>query len=288
MKNMVRYTFTFFILFLLFCSNIACSSESKAEKKEDDIVNDQDISITDYDVILAQGGDYTIVAKLISGFDTNHVEIGVLNADLTEWVHPYSANHIFVNNGKHSSQTVWVGDNNTIQTRGVSYAGEDMFIGEVTGISGKSDEAFYDAGNDFGFLIEDLTFVRTTGSYGANSNMNFENGITAVEMKGATSSWVASLDKKGNLITLEGVKSNDTWIGKYSEGLFFADGGFYDINGELQIDLSQYNGKFISTNPPYFENGVSVMHLIGEDGNEYIIEINLQGEILSGPTIVEE
>jgi len=85
------------------------------------------------------------------------------------------------------------------------------------------------------------------------------------------------MDTTGRLYDL---KIPSLSFGPLSEGLFYADNGLYDMNGNLKVDLSDYNivgyeylvkdGKF------YFE-------FKNPGGTRYFAEVDLKGKLLYTP-----
>ena len=70
--------------------------------------------------------------------------------------------------------------------------------------------------------------------------------------------------------------------GIYSEGVFFAGNCFYDLDGNIVIDLSEYSpGKF--RNEPYFENDKCYLEITNNAGTEYYTEIDHEGNFIYEP-----
>lgn len=68
-------------------------------------------------------------------------------------------------------------------------------------------------------------------------------------------------------------------VGVYSEGLFWAFNGFYDLDCNLVIDLSQYDIE----NTPYFSNGTCLL-TISKNGELWNVHIDQSGNFLDEPT----
>lgn len=84
--------------------------------------------------------------------------------------------------------------------------------------------------------------------------------------------------------------------GLYREGLFFAlPAGFYNLEGEKKIDLSEYNfvkwsnnafGTFGSSNykeMPYFVNGYSLLYIENDQGSKFFTVIDKSGNRMFEP-----
>lgn len=72
-------------------------------------------------------------------------------------------------------------------------------------------------------------------------------------------------------------------VGIYREGLLWAFGAFYDIEGNLLIDLSDYK----ITNIPQFSGEICQL-TIKKNGKLWAAEINKRGEFLSDPISVSD
>lgn len=106
------------------------------------------------------------------------------------------------------------------------------------------------------------------------------------------------IDKNGNITYIDAfMRPNDWWfessddnpakgnmnVGIYRDGLLWAFGGFYDIEGNLVIDLSDYK----ITNIPQFRGGICQL-TIKKNGKLWSVEIDKSGEFLSDPVSVSD
>lgn len=100
--------------------------------------------------------------------------------------------------------------------------------------------------------------------------------------------YVATVDDLGNLnisdLRVYSSEEENMPCGIYSEGLFYYDWGFYDINFNLVIDLT---GKDIGTPyvnqglyTPHFVDGVCTM-VVEKNGKYWKFDMNRDGEIIS-------
>ena len=70
----------------------------------------------------------------------------------------------------------------------------------------------------------------------------------------------------------------------YSDGLFFANGCFYDISGKMKINLEAY----ALTETPCFKNGQCEICFTNDKGTEYSATIDKTGAFIIDPQIVTE
>ena len=98
--------------------------------------------------------------------------------------------------------------------------------------------------------------------------------------------WLAILDKQGNMtvsdVSLSSYRTPD--LGIYSDGVFYCDDVFYDINFNKVLDLSEkdWGGIYVKQGiyAPYFQNGVCRL-ITEKNGKHWIFDINESGEIIS-------
>ena len=67
----------------------------------------------------------------------------------------------------------------------------------------------------------------------------------------------------------------------FSEGLMFWRSAYYDIYGNVKIELPEYEDKLHYCSP--FKNGYAVITLVGADGHKYFTIINQKGEEIFEP-----
>ncbi len=98
--------------------------------------------------------------------------------------------------------------------------------------------------------------------------------------------WLALLDKQGNMtvsdISLSSYRTPD--LGIYSDGVFYCDYAFYNINFNKVLDLSEkdWGGVYVKQGiyAPYFQDGICRM-ITEKNGKYWIFDIDKSGEIVS-------
>ena len=73
--------------------------------------------------------------------------------------------------------------------------------------------------------------------------------------------------------------------GRYSEGVFFAKDGFYDLDGKKVIDISEYTNQIM--NQPYFDDGKCEIIVTNPDGVKFSGVIEKTGKFLKELTPVD-
>jgi hypothetical protein len=141
----------------------------------------------------------------------------------------------------------------------VSYAGEGVFYYDC----GQYMKFFYNSVDNAAVYLDDQVLLG-----------NFENGIGVLDTKNFDRLKRISLNGDIGDIILE-----SNWAkGPYSEGVFFCKDTFYDIDGNVVFDMSEY--EFNRYYPPVFENGRALLELIGEDDRSYFTILDINGKEL--------
>ena len=132
--------------------------------------------------------------------------------------------------------------------------------------------------------------------------ISVEKGMSAAESEYTAITSLGNIRyvaiKNGNMETLPGWENMAShWNGEavLSDGLVFLDGyentangakypaGFYDVNLNCVIDLSQYNVLFVGQDEPQFLNGYAVLQLRNPDGVLFWGVMNRNGEWVAEP-----
>ena len=224
--------------------------------------------------ILAYGSDMFIVGKYVSGFDVNEKQIGVVNRK-GEWVQPLNTDK-FIVEGECVIDEITTGKQNSIR-----YLGDGVFVAT----RGALEFVFYN-------VIDNISFQFS----GAWSIMgDYYNGKTLLEYNNNAAGYsrgIYSLDKNGNIVKIS--DSIEKYIdvyrtGEYADGLWYYEGCFYDADGQKIVDISQYSRQIENVNYyyPVFKNGYSVIVLQGADGGTYYTVINMQGQFMFEPRMLE-
>lgn len=245
-----------------------------------------------YDYVLGVGDDYMLVAKEVEDVTSVVEYVGVINSEY-EWVFPLSADTPIHYNGKITGK--WTGYSDfehrcEMLSETVQYAGDGVFI-----IGLPYDRAAYTShgtasvldlyNNSWHKLEEGIEFrsihpfIFTDGYYVASDSGWWRDNDCHVLIFNRTEESVLIEDT-------EIYCDDEMYLGRYSEGLFFSFDGFYDIDGKLKIDLSEYAGLII--NQPYFQNGRCELVAKNPNGTKYNAIIDLNGLFISEFTEIEE
>ena len=282
-------------------------SDVSLRESEDSVVEDSSINvskdvmeeniITEYDEILYEDSDYTIVAKKVSGFEEVTVQIGVLNGKKTKWLHELTDDHIFLKKDGWGRSAVYVDtkDSQYSLTYGqivhnkVRYVGEGMFVTRA-GISSNSSHTylvFYNVYENTGFMIDGAPITYSyfgNEALGRNCLLRFDGGKAIVV---DADDVILSVDTYGNVKkTTVGADYGES-LGKYSCGLFFCGDGFYDASGGRIISLSRYKDQiheyYGTYKGPYFESGEESVkvYMKGADEEVYYMEVKHSGEFVT-------
>lgn len=260
----------------------ACSNTSKTPSTDKTPSNNVPPTSDEYDAILKSGDSYHIVIKHIDEFSGSFDMIGVVN-DNGEWIHELSQYHPFIKNGivMTAQSTVVVGLPGGQSTEGyeasirfsdmrksIQYVGEAMFVLHYA-TNGNSENSY-------------ILFNAETGQgadIGVCYNMTgFSNDYMIACSNRKVNSRIKIIDRNGN------ISSPDIWtdrgkIGQYAENVFWGGKNFYNIDGSVAINLSDYD----IVNAPYFENGKSYVEIQNNSGTIYYTEIDHQGKFLFDP-----
>ncbi|RJW36422.1 hypothetical protein DXC97_20400 [Lachnospiraceae bacterium TF09-5] len=220
--------------------------------------------------VLGYGDGVFVVGKRVAGFDINETQIGLVDVD-GKWIKEMSTD-IFNIDSNCVIDNVENGKENTLQ-----YLGDGIF--EAHNKDNLFQYVFYNSVDDVSFALN--------GYWGIDGG--YYNGkILVYNTRDYGFKGVHSLDKYGNLTMIsEGVENNK--IGIYSDGLWYYSGGFFNINGDKVIDINQYKDRIESVRYPYpkFKDGYAVLVLKGDDNNAYYTVLDMNGEIMFEPRILE-
>lgn len=136
--------------------------------------------------------------------------------------------------------------------------------------------------------------IRNIGSENAeNIFEGFSNGVVAVvrsnkETNDDQDVYIDLIFDDGTVKTTStrwnGLHMFDPFIvGKYSDGLFFFDEKFYDIDFNCAIDCSQYDILYDYDSVPFFEDGKCHLE-VRQNGKLWDVYIDLSGNIIGEPT----
>jgi len=279
-------------------------AETKEEAKEKQEVGDtteekmeeqQNKIITDYDRILYEDSNYTIVAKKETGFDKMSVKVGVLNGQKTEWIYMPSSMHIFLEPDGWGSTAVWINEDSSssnfgqIMAHEISYIGDGMFVSRA-GMSANNEVTylvFYNVDKDEGFM---MAAAPITYSYFGNKALGRNHLIRYEDERAIViddNDKIYSINTSGNKYSTGLSVKYNVSVGKYSCGVFFCGDGFYDKSGNCLIDLSYYEDQIYEyygwSGGPYFTSKDSTVkvYMIGADNETYYMEVDFLGNFIT-------
>lgn len=233
----------------------------------------------DFDYVLAYGDGYYLVIKQMDDSSGNICSmIGVVNSD-AEWIHPLRTDHIFLSRNYRDSGEEYIKEN-------TSYIGEGMFLLIRKEMFGDTYTGLvYNARDDVGFCIRQyssLKKVRKAGSisYAAEEKyspaVTYRNGYWVILRGSGKRKEICIVDRFGHVRRTGKMARR---LGQYSDGLFFADGCFYDIHLRPRLILEGY----CIMNEPCFQNGKSSLVIKTERGEKYRIEMDRRGRLRGKP-----
>ena len=287
MKKYLKRWFLPLLIALMSVSGLtACESELFSNNGGEEEVRLPESD--EYDEVLCSGGGYHIVLKLVDDFDGAYDMVGVVD-DKGDWIHELSANHPFIQNGRVSVGDKYISVDNDSESRYQArmmtikncmyYLGEGMFALHYADRGSDPNYTMYNAETGIGFDAGECgkSVLKNPFGYHCGSPGEFHDGYL-----------VTRSDDLIKLVGSDGtVKQTDVDFqggkyGIYSEGVFFAGNCFYDLDGNIVIDLSEYSpGKF--RNEPYFENDKCYLEITNNAGTEYYTEIDHEGNFLYEP-----
>lgn len=220
-----------------------------------------------FDHILCEGGDgYMLVCKKNETVTDSWVEVGVLDRE-NNWVVPMSRDgrinpdgdlYIFAYTYEEQCEEV---------REHLQYLGNGLVI-----LSYPSSRVKYLYNIRTNEWSEGLRYS------GTMNQMLFHDGYMMVCDESGRENTVMIISSTGELLYTAIPCKSSNMIGHYAEGLFFAQNGFYDINGNMVIDLSEYDGRI--QNMPYFANGRAILVAKNPSGILYEAVIDREGHFL--------
>lgn len=224
-----------------------------------------------YDYLLCSGGGYSIVAKQVETVTEVTEYIGVLDENYN-WVIELE---IAENNPFGWSKYFDFEKRCRDWASSVHYAGEGVFIQNEYVAHGPDDFSKLTSWNILENTSDKSDRVRT-------NTLKLKNGYIIMADVGdiiTDKVYIAMMDKHGQFIKTNIICKSYRYVGQYAEGVFFSYDGFYDINGNLVIDLSEYAG--LIKNNPCFSNGECTLIAENENGTEFVAVIDLNGNFVS-------
>lgn len=283
---------------LLMLPLVACSDDGDATKA--DIPNNGE-----WDQILCSGDGYYLVEKEIDEYDGYSIQFGVVDEN-GEWVQELTDTGAFAEGVKRRIYDVLnefgAGDKFK-EPSWYWYLGEGVFLASPatsvfdettqTQVGPPEDLSALPTGNGYVLLWNFKDNVQK--EIHAPKISTFNDGYALYCSEDSSAEALRAVDKQGNVIKLpclylQNKPKHDFPV--YSEGLFFAntldyEPGFFDIQGNLIIDLSEYEMEDVSYttyfNAPYFKDGKAEILIENEGGSVFKGTIDKNGKLVGEP-----
>lgn len=239
-------------------------------------------------IILGQGDGLFLVAEHVLSFDANEWRLGAIDKDGNTVV-PFKAYEtitpIGVNSAAYEPRMIGIDEEHSYEC---TYVGDGVFdfyffnkrygmrINALLNIEAQSVIFTHDTYNDYSSI--DMEFIS-----------EFENGSATVLMKTKYEGVICTLSLEGELTPI--VENEEwgnllaerfPWVMAFSDGLFYTDGSYYNLDGECVIDFPQYRGKH-DYSCGAFVDGYAFMNIVGADGENYITVIDKNGSLMFEP-----
>ena len=294
-------------------ANVSGSSETPS----DDANSSQEVTVPnngEWDEILCSGDGYHLVKKEVDAYDGYKFTLGVVDDD-GEWVQELTDTGTFVEEVRFRAE----GSSETLRDSSCyMYLGEGVFLASP-GVSVYTKDEEYRVGPWPDMITDSATgqlevavwecliwnvVDNSQAEFDASKISTFQDGyslfceaedafgggrLNAVNTKGEITEFTCEFvpNKPGHNFPV------------YSEGLFYActdkaaRPGFYDIEGNMVIDLSSYNmGRIpysseMGVNAPYFENGQATILFANNAGSVFEAVIDKTGAFVGEPEKVD-
>ena len=294
-------------------ANVSGSSEPPS----DDANSSQEVTVPnngEWDEILCSGDGYHLVKKEVDAYDGYKFMLGVVDDD-GEWVQELTDAGTFVEEVRFRAE----GSSETLRDSSCyMYLGEGVFLASP-GVSVYTKDEEYRVGPWPDMITDSVTgqlevavwecliwnvVDNSQAEFDASKISTFQDGYSLFcEAEDAFGGGrLNALNTKGEIteFTCEFVPNKPGHnFPVYSEGLFYActdkaaRPGFYDIEGNMVIDLSSYNmGRIpysseMGVNAPYFENGQATILFANNAGSVFEAVIDKTGAFVGEPEKVD-
>lgn len=321
MKKILALIFTAaLMLSLAACGGVTASDvdetgdvnvSDSGETPSDDANSSQEVNIPnngEWDEILCSGDGYHLVKKEVDAYDGYKFTLGVVDDD-GHWVQEMTDTGTFVEKVRFRAE----GSSETLRDSSCyMYLGDGVFLASP-GVSVYTKNEEYRVGpwkNSISYSPTGRAEVAIWECLLWNVKDNIQTRINASKMSNFQDGYLLFCEEDDygwgmlNTITPQGVitelpcqcSGNFT---VYSEGLLFAYSeqykpGFYDINGNQIINLSDYDMRSVSyqsnlgINVPYFENGQATILFTNNAGSIFQAAIDQTGAFVGEPEKVGE
>lgn len=294
-------------------ANVSGSSETPS----DDANSSQEVTVPnngEWDEILCSGDGYHLVKKEVDAYDGYKFMLGVVD-DSGEWVQELTDTGTFVEEVRFRAE----GSSETLRDSSCyMYLGEGVFLASP-GVSVYTKDEEYRVGPWSDMITDSVTGERkvavwecliwnvidnSQAKFDASKISTFQDGYSLFceSEDGFGGGRLNALNTKGEIteFTCKFVPNKPGHnFPVYSEGLFYActdkaaRPGFYDIEGNMVIDLSSYNmGRIpysseMGVNAPYFENGQATILFANNAGSVFEAVIDKTGAFVGEPEKVD-
>jgi len=206
-----------------------------------------------------------IVSKYINTFQLTEMQYGAIDSS-GDWVVPLSGDNML------GYTWEYIGDG-FIRIVNHRYALLNVLTGEL--VNPEYDTTIYD-------LVQITAIHNIDNGFGVWDPYYSSNGTSRkVSLYSIDSSWNTVEIIQDVQFTVNSARGRV--MADYAEGLFYVYNkhGFYDIDGNLVIDLSEYNLQF--STPPVFSGGYCLLELKNDQYSCFFTLINKAGEFMFEP-----
>lgn len=264
-----------------FCDGYAFylySTDSMSKKSLDNIVSciiDNEGNITyssqndDIRIILGYGNGHFLTIEHVSNFETDEWRFGSIdeNGDTLINFDNYN-NDVFL---------FWNSDTYEYFTGNFlskcSYLGDGIF--DICSHNGKY--VLYDVNKC------EVIYSRSSGRPDIKGGFQDQYMIYGLH---ANSYFIVKIDSNGNEEIIDArspFDMDEIFISAYSDGIYFYDHAYYDIDNNTQINLSKYADKTIGGG--LFKSGYAPLYICGADNKDYFTIIDMEGTELFEPIL---
>lgn len=301
-------------------ANLSGSSETNAPNNSDTLGNDAESGKEaevpnngEWDEILCSGDGYHLVKKEVDAYDGYKFTLGVVD-DEGQWVQEMTDTGTFVDEVRFRAE----GSSETLRDSSCyMYLGEGVFLASP-GVSVYTKDEEHRVGpweNSVSYSPTGRAEVAIWECLLWNVKTNMQTEIDASKMSTFQDGYLlfCKEDESGSG-TLSAMNTNGEIteftckflpnkpghnFPVYSEGLFYActdkgsRPGFFDISGNMVIDLSSYDvGRIpysneMGVNAPYFENGQATILFANNAGSVFQATIDKTGAFVGEPEKVD-
>ena len=296
----------------------ACGGDTTSDvnvSTSDETNSSQEVNVPnngEWDEILCSGDGYHLVKKEVDAYDGYKFMLGVVD-DAGEWIQELTDSEPIVEEIRFRAE----GSSETLRDSSCyMYLGEGVFLASP-GVSVYTENEEYRVGpweNSTSYsptgrgevsiwecLLWNVTDNSQTKIYTSKMSVFQDGYLLFCEEDEMGKGTLNVMNTKGEITELSCQYLPNKPMHNfpvYSEGLFYAcsensNSGFFDIEGNMVIDLSDYDMRGISyssdvgINAPYFENGQATILFTNNAGSVFKATIDKTGAFIGEPEKVE-